>query len=221
MPINLTASLTKRLLEQPESGMGYQMVQVKTTNQWLTKEAVVFNAEMLFYLEEKELKILSESESFDLIKKYASLSTDIVDITVKSKISFKKFANIQESDSTKGADNAPVESIGLANIFKRFTGFVNDNRMNTDRSLKPGTYATTELDAKNVRIRIDAIKRYALPKENTAKYVFTIEPIQGTKIQKGIVQPNFNQPGGGIEILFVNGTTTSTVIIPPKEVPEK
>ena len=62
MSIKLTAELTKRLLEQPESGMGYQVVDVERPNQWLTKEAIVFNSEYLIYLDDKNIKYLYKKQ---------------------------------------------------------------------------------------------------------------------------------------------------------------
>lgn len=216
MPIKLETNLTRRLLEQPESGMGYQVVDVETrANRWLRKEAIVFNAEYLFYLhDEKEFNILSEVKSFDEIRKLASLSTDIVDLKVKSRFNIQKFSMVRESDKVGPAENAPIESTKIGEKFKRFSAFRDDHRINPDGSLKPGSYATTEEDAKNVRTGMDAVRRYALLNPAPAIYVFTIAPPEKTKIKKGIVQPQYNQPGGGVEVKFIDGTPANTVTGP-------
>jgi len=222
MPIKLEAKLINRLLEQPESGMGYQIVNVETRTQWLTKEAIVLNAELLLYLDDtKEFQIFSTAKTFDEIKKSASVSTNIVDLKVKPRYKLEKFSMVRETPFPYSAKSSPVELTEFGERFKRFTGFKNDLRINSDGSLKPGTYATTEEDARNVKIRTDAIKRYALPAGNTAQYVFTIKPLKDIEIKKGIVQSNFGQHGGGVEIFFVNGTSPKTVALPPEEVPEK
>jgi hypothetical protein len=222
MIIKLEEKLTDLLLEQPESGMGYQIVDVETRNQWLKKEAIVLNAEILIYLDDIEsFQILKKIKVFEEIKKFASVATDIVDLKVKPELTSRGTYILKEPITKYSAIESQTEFTKPNEKFKRFTGFINDRRINPDRSLKLGTYATTEEDAKNVRIRIDAIKRYALPSDNTAKYVFTIESLPQTEIQKGIVQPKFGRPGGGIEVIFTKGTTPNTVKFPPEEVPEK
>ena len=47
MLIKLETKLIKRLLEQPESGMGYQKVNVTLKNGVVIKDAIVYNAEDL------------------------------------------------------------------------------------------------------------------------------------------------------------------------------
>jgi hypothetical protein len=85
-----------------------------------------------------------------------------------------------------------------------------------DGSLSPGSYATTEEDAKNVKTGKEAVARYALPNPEPASYKFTICPDRDTVIQYGIVQPAYGQPGGGVEVLFKEGTQPRTVTGPEK-----
>ena len=80
-----------------------------------------------------------------------------------------------------------------------------------DGGLLPGTYATTEADAKNVKTGLEAVARYALPNPKPAVYVFTVKPLKDTPIQRGIVEPEFGQPGKGVEVLFCDGTAARTV----------
>jgi hypothetical protein len=113
-----------------------------------------------------------------------------------------------------GAANSPVEMTGPQGIFKRFSAYHNDRRITGDGALLPGTYGTTDEDARNVRTGREATARYALPNPMPAVYIFTIKPFGRTRLQKGIVQPRFGQPGGGVEVLFVDGTTSNTVTGP-------
>lgn len=193
MPIKLEINLTKRLLEQPESGMGYQIVNVETWNKWLTKEAIVFNAEYLIYFDEKQFETLPEIKSFNEIEKSAGVSTEIVDLKVKTKYKIEKFSGVRESPTPYPAEISPIELTKIGEKFKRFSAFRNDRRINPDGTLKLGSYATTEEDAKNVKTGIDAVRRYALPNPTPAIYIFTINPPEETKIKKGIVQPAYNQ----------------------------
>lgn len=220
MPVKLQANLTKKLLEQPESGMGYQIVDVETSGKLIPKEAIVFNAEYLIYFDEKQFETLSEIRSFDEIEKSAGVSTEITDLKVKTKSKVEKISMLRESPTGYSAEVAPVEFTKIGEKFKRFSAFRNDRRMNPDGSLKLGSYATTEEDAKNVRTGIDAVRRYALPNPAPAIYVFTINPPEKTRIKKGIAQPAYNQPGGGTEVMFVEGSPPKTVT-GPDTIPER
>jgi hypothetical protein len=101
-------------------------------------------------------------------------------------------------------------------VFKRFSAYPNDRRVASDGSLLSGTYATTEQDAKNVKTGKDAVARYALPDPAPASNVITVRPNKDTDIQRGIVEPAFGQPGGGVEVIFTNGTQPKTVTGPIK-----
>lgn len=85
-------------------------------------------------------------------------------------------------------------------MFKRFSAYDHDNRIRDDRSLRDGTYATTEEGAKNVKTGKDAVARYALPNPQPASYRFTIKPEKDTVIQTGVVESAYEQPGGGVEV---------------------
>ena len=46
--------------------------------------------------------------------------------------------------------------------------------------------------------------------------MFTIRPDKDTVIQRGIVQPAYGQPGGGVEVIFTDGTQPKMVTGPDK-----
>jgi len=50
--------------------------------------------------------------------------------------------------------------------------------------------------------------------------VFTISPAKDSELRRGTAQPANNQPGGGVEVIFVNGlpdgTVAGPVVIPDK-----
>ena len=91
---------------------------------------------------------------------------------------------------------------------------MNDFRITDKRGLKPGTFGTTEEDAKQVHTGREAISRYALENKQSANKRFTIRPPGNTPLQEGIVQPAYGEPGGGVEVIFVNGTPDGTVSMP-------
>jgi hypothetical protein len=123
--------------------------------------------------------------------------------------------------SMAAAEEAPITLTALAEIFKRFCAYANDRRVTPGKGLTLGTFATTKEDADaNVKTGTDAVARYALPDSKPASNVFTITPAQDTEVKRGTTQPANNQPGGGVEVIFVNGlpdgTVTGPVTIPDK-----
>lgn len=119
------------------------------------------------------------------------------------------------------AQDAPVTLTTAGEIFKRFSAFANDRRVTAGKGLLAGTFATTKEDADaNVKTGTDATARYALPNPAPASNVFTINPPQDTDLQRGTVQPANNQPGGGVEVIFVNALADGTVS-GPATIPDK
>jgi hypothetical protein len=119
------------------------------------------------------------------------------------------------------AENAPVTLTAVGEVFKRFSAFVEDRRITGGKGLHPGTFATTKEDADaNVRTGMDAVARYALPNPKPASNVFTINPVADADLQRGTAQPAYGQPGGGVEVIFVNGLPDGTVS-GPITIPDK
>jgi len=119
------------------------------------------------------------------------------------------------------AENAPITLTELAEIFKRFSAYADDKRVTPGKGLTAGTFATTKEDADaNIKTGTDAVARYALPNSKPASNVFTISPAKDTEVKRGTAQPANNQPGGGVEVIFVNGlpggTVTGPITIPDK-----
>ena len=84
----------------------------------------------------------------------------------------------------------------------------------------PGTFATTEEDARHVRTGAEAVVRYALQNKTPAKWRFGIKPPEETKLQRGIVEPAYGETGAGVEVIFVDGSPDGTVY-GPDELPEQ
>ncbi len=123
-----------------------------------------------------------------------------------------------ESQGTPATEGEPEET-EEGEVFARFTAYRNDRRITPAKGLRPGTYATTAADARRVLTGSQAVERYALPDPQPAVYKFRIEPLGGTVCRRGTVQPAFGHRGGGVEILFDNGTDDGTVtgpeVLPP------
>ena len=116
--------------------------------------------------------------------------------------------------SSQGAKDAPITITAIGDIFKRFSAYANDFRITEKRGLKPGTFATTAEDALYVHTGREAVSRYALENKQSANKRFTITPPGNTRVQEGMVQPAYNEVGGGVEVIFVDGTGDRTVSMP-------
>lgn len=125
------------------------------------------------------------------------------------------------SANSAAAEDAPVTLTVTNEIFKRFSAYANDRRITPGRGLFPGTFATTKEDADaNIKTGTDAVSRYALPNTKPATNVFTISPPSDVDLKRGTAQPANGQPGGGAEVIFVNGLKDGTVT-GPTTIPEK
>jgi len=217
--LRLTDSNTRALLAQPESGMGYQVVEA-TLSDNKTKRGVAYNAELLFF-EEEPRRIMLSTPYLRLLESARSAAGEIKSLRVISRaivttLSAREPSGAAVQKKAGPAKDGPKEKTKADEVFKRFSAYPNDRRVASDGSLLSGTYATTEEDAKNVKTGKDAVARYALPNPAPASNVFTVRPNKDTDIQRGIVEPAFGQPGGGVEVIFTNGTQPKTVTGPMK-----
>jgi hypothetical protein len=113
--------------------------------------------------------------------------------------------------ASEAAKDAPITATSANEVFKRFSAYFDDFKITEKKGLRRGTFATTAEDAENVRTGKDAVTRYALENKQPANNRFTIQPAESTNLQRGIAQPAYGEPGGGVEVIFVNGTGDNTV----------
>lgn len=208
------------LIAQPESGMGYQNVAIELRN-GETRYGTAFNAEFLLYSGESPHVLEKISEPAQrlrmLERNELGVGEEILSLRVlpsEADTSARVRESSSSTQSSSGASEAPVEQLQAEEKFKRFSAYANDRRVTASGALLPGTYATTEEDAKHVKTGRDAVKRYALPNPAPAVHVFTIKPPLKTRLQRGVAQPAYGQPGGGVEVIFVNGSPDKTVTGP-------
>jgi hypothetical protein len=211
---------TRSLLRQPESGMGYQVVDALSTDN-KTKRGVVYNAELLT-LDEDRL-----SDRVILGMKSVAEAVRTANSTVGR---FRSISVVRDSRTTVlatraakligGANEAEREQTQEGEKFYRFSAFANDRRVTAENGLLPGTFATTEEDGNKVKTGEEAVERYALPNPDPASYRFTIKPPKDTKLQRGIVQPANGHHGGGVEVIFTEGSTKDTVTQSPTKLPD-
>ena len=208
------------LLDQPESGMGFQSVELGLKGVG-AKRGVALNAELVLLEED-----LAKGRGVLLLEKAitqalgASQEVEWIRVLKPGRGVSKGVSDVFVADAGEGspgpAADAPCGTTLKAEVFKRFSAYKNDRRIRDDRSLRPGSYATTERDAKNVATGAEAVERYALPDPTPAVYVFTVEPDEGTPVRRGTVQPAHGHDGGGAEVLFDKGTQARSVSGPAK-----
>jgi hypothetical protein len=226
---DIKTSFKADLAAQPESGMGYQLVEARFEKAQRSEFGIAYNGELLVLASEPIIKIARESFELTVLRA-PSASGEIRSLTVVQKARAGATLDLRARESlglkaaaekvgSGPASEAPVEETNAGEAFKRFVAYANDFRLRADKSWSDGTYATTEDDAKNVKTGSDAVKRYALPNPAPASYVRTGRPNKGTKIQRGTAQPAFGQPGGGAEVIFPKGTQPNT-ITGPVQIPD-
>jgi len=201
--------------------MGYQVVDAVTT-EYRTKRGVVFNSELLT-LDENRLsdRVVMLTKSADEALRTASSTIGVFRSLAVVRGARTTVLAKHEAKAAGGASEASEEITKDGETFYRFSAFANDRRITAENSLLPGSYATTKEDGDKVKTGKEAVERYALPNDDPASYRFTIKPLKDTRIQKGIVQPANNHQGGGVEVIFTNGTTKDTVTQPPTHLPDE
>lgn len=217
----LSPDETRSLLRQPESGMGYQVVDAATFN-GPTKRGVAYNAELLTLDEDRHRdKLIMLSTSLSEALRTANGTTgEFRALTVVHDARTTMLAK-REAKAGGGASEAEADKTKDGDGFYRFSAFANDRRVTADNGLLPDTFATTEEDGAKVKTGNEAVERYALPNDDPASYRFKIKPLKDTSIKKGVVQPANNHQGGGVEVIFTAGTTKDTVTQPPTKLPDQ
>jgi hypothetical protein len=219
------------LINRAEYGMGYQKV-VATLDTGGQEKGIVANAQV--FMNDAELASHEMFENWEMILEEARKSRrSVVEVQLipRSAESLRgirrvaihaKKALLQESLAAIGpAKDAPVTLTIEGEVFKRFSAYKNDRRVTAGKGLTAGTFATTKEDADAyVKTGTDAVKRYALENKTPASNVFTINPPKETNLQRGIVEPAYAEPGGGVEVIFVKGSPDGTVT-GPDVIPDK
>jgi len=215
MYYRLSLSQENDLLDQPETGMGYQVVEARKAGSYVRKKFLVLNSEIVIeinaYINENVRKVVNEG--IYSIKGSAEFIT-LNAISVLNEKQFRNLVNESKNESERGAiDNSVINANG-EEIFVRLSAFENDKRIDkTNRCLRPGSFTTTMEDyVKCKTSNDDPVERYALPNNDVIKFAFHIKPMKTDTLQRGIVQPANEKSGGGIETYFENGTAKGTFL---------
>jgi hypothetical protein len=138
-------------LAQPESGMGYQTVEV-VLRDGKSRRGTAFNTEYLLYsgepvdrlqriTEPSRRLLMLEHNELGLGEQIVELKVVPSEATAPSRV--RESSEEQTTSSSSGANEAPEEQLKEEEQFKRFSAFANDRRVTATGALLPGTYATT------------------------------------------------------------------------------
>lgn len=203
------------LLNLPETGMGYQIVEASKSGSYSRNRYLVLNSEVVVEVNASEdimMQILFFEHKNTLISR-----AEIIHLQNMEVINEKQFRNLvteTKNDYDKGALDNPVEPVDGNEIFVRLSAFDDDKRIDKmNKCLRPGSFTTTEVDYRICKMNNDnPVDRYALPNNYEVKFAFHIQPVKTDTLQRGRVQPANGKRGGGIEDYFVVGTTRGTYL---------
>lgn len=217
---------SQTLLEKPETGMGYQIINASQYNKGFTRKFVVYNTNLAVELDTnfQNYKRLIVNEGYKVaLSKATELMLETDSIKVFDHNSVRQYITLSETKRTvnkritggKGATDSPKINANGDDIYVRVTAYEDDKRIDFEKKrLKPGTFATTFEDYGDcITTNDDPIDRYALPNDEKIKWSFFIRPKNIDILQKGIVQPAFGHQGGGIEAYFEKGTSENTYVL--------
>jgi len=213
MYFKLSALQEKDLLNQPETGMGYQIVEASKAGSYTREKFLVLNSEVVIEMNGYEgnnvRKIINEGIfSIKVNANYITLNA----ISVLNKNQFRNVVSEYKSENERGAIENPVVNANGEEIFVRLSAFDNDRRIDKiNKCLRPGSFTTTIEDhLKCKATNDDPVERYALPNNDKIQFAFYIQPKKTDTLQKGTVQPANAKRGGGKEAYFANGTAAGT-----------
>lgn len=211
MYYKLSVSQENEFLDQPETGMGYQIVESFKTGSRKPENFLVLNSEIAI-----EMKDGSEIEDIRTIMNKGIFAVkaeaSVISLTqwrVLNKMPLRNSARDFVIESERGAIEKSIKKANGVDMFVRLSAFDNDRRVDKiNKCLLPGSFATTDKDCHDCRVdKDDPTERYALPNSAEIKYAFYIQPSQIDTLQIGKVQPDYGKQGGGREVYFKEGTT--------------
>ena len=218
MTFRIDPSWTALLRAEPETGMGYQIVAARDSR---SAPVVVVNAKVAVSFTRSD-RVKESAADAELVT--ATLQQRAIPgmVRVLSRPEAAAYGYLPDAAKAGGgpANEAPESDSGSREPFRRYSAFQDDVRIKPDGSVTAGTYVTTLADGLAfVKTGMDAVRRYALPNPDPAVYVFEIVPPNALRVKRGTVAPAFGQPGGGAEVILINGAPAGSLAgrstIPP------
>lgn len=217
-------SWTSVLRQRPETGMGYQILEVTVFKG--TEHIIVLNGRRALEPHESPRRFREGADQMRKQPLNLTLKSERMDAPVRVLTQREAFTKglLEARAYATGlgpASEASPEQSQLGDEFLRFSAFADDIRILADGSVVPGTYVTTRADGEPVKTGKDAVERYALPNPDPAANRFWLKPPVRIQVRRGTVQPANGHQGGGVEVIFDNGAPAKTKYkqdeIPPGE----
>jgi hypothetical protein len=229
--LRLNGDQIAALLAQPESGMGFQIVEVEVAYSQRSEPWLAFNAELAIAFDSPQDRVSwSETRNAGSIEWLRSQAVDPGTLYRQPRVVVTR-SGVGLQAVTWGAASglapAPLSLIKQSSTvagmgYRRFSAFPNDKRMNpATGAFLAGTYATTANDEPMAPTGFGAVGRYALPNIMPASFVHALTSPWGATIHSGTVAPAYGQSGGGVEVYFPNGVSNSTGLKPPRQIPDE
>ena len=224
MIYKISSPLENSLLAMPETGMGYQIIDIKTFSGESNEIYIVYNADIAISIDndfEMNKARFINSSFKPLIPALPLLDIDPDKIKIYSQADMRNNKTISQyidiakrKKGGKGATDNTKENATGEEVFVRVSPYENDKRVDIKlKKIIAGTFTTTLPDYDECIDTADnPLDRYALPTQKEIKWSFYIKPLQMDILQRGIVQPAFDHEGGGLEAFYVSGTSENTVI---------
>lgn len=226
---NLNEKAINSLIELPETGMGFQLVEA--VNWGNPTPFIVFNSELAIDISDlglipsddpsiilnNGLRIVESLKSYKenifsapsphSFKLLSSRISTVLSYVPKGKASLKTSLKVSLMSSL-------IKKVVLkkSRIFHRFSAFNPDKRVDPKTgNFLPGTYATTETEVPFIPSGFAAVGRFALPNNLPASHHYVIEAPSGITAEFGTVAPAFGQAGGGVEVYFKNAVINQQI----------
>jgi hypothetical protein len=216
MYFKLSTSQENSLLNLPETGMGYQIIEANKAGSYSRSRYLALNSEIIIevngYEGDHVRKVIHDG-----IFKVKALASELVitNITVLNEKQFRNQIRESKNENEKGAIENPVVNASGDEVFVRLSAFSDDRRIDKiNKRLLPGSFTTTMDDYLKCKASNDnPNERYALPNNDKIQFTFHIKPLKSDTLQKGIVQAANDKRGGGKEAYFANGTAVGTFLL--------
>lgn len=199
----LEESDTGKILEEPETGMGYQIITGSNI-----ESIVIAGSSWSAKMVDLESAPIIDEQAFEPIEGFPVQSLYSKNISSKLSVVHNSTYTTTKGSTVPTPPFAYISEMG--DKFIRLSAFRNDRRVKRNGEVLPGTYATSLSDLNVVPSGIAAVGRYALPNRLAAYHVFEITPPVGTVMYFGTVTPNYGLCGGGVEVFFPRGCPSNS-----------
>jgi hypothetical protein len=196
MFFRVSESQQKELLQLPETGMGYQVIEA-IRNGYVQQKFLVLNAEILVEMDarqEEQVRRIAQ----DGIGKSRSVAQEIGLTGIK--LITQKELQCYYSGSFVEDDNGPAQESysSKEELFIRFSAFEKDRRFDESRTcLRPGSFAISLEDFMHMQtMKLNLVEHLNLPAGYKIKWVYYFRPGVNDRLQHG--EPAYFEHGTAI-----------------------